>query len=171
MAPSIFDSSLVYSIYNAVVFWQPVLFSKWPPLSFVVKCVSYSCAEQFMTVVKGILFKDHRAVETIMSPDPSTHKRIGGGVRNFGSAAWDREEKCRVIWQLRQISAEPRHETSPFEHWQYTVGRSQPSGHTVGHWSPGGGSPRQRPTPVERKKMLGEAISTVRKPLATVRPG
>ena len=51
-----------------------------------------------------------------MSPDPSAHKRIDRGVRNIDSAAWDRETKCRHIWQLRQIHAEPRHETSHFEH-------------------------------------------------------
>ena len=63
-----------------------------------------------------------------MSPDPSAHKRIDRGVRNIDSAAWDREKKSRHIWQLRQIHAEPRHETFHFEHWQYTVGRSQLSG-------------------------------------------
>ena len=31
------------------------------------------------------------------SPDPSTHKRIGGGVRNFDSAVWDREKKNAVL--------------------------------------------------------------------------
>ena len=51
-----------------------------------------------------------------MSPDPSAHKRIDRRVRNIDSAAWDRETKCRHIWQLRQIHAEPRHETSHFEH-------------------------------------------------------
>ena len=87
---------------------------------------------------KGQDFIDHRAVELKMSPDSSAHKRIDRGVRNIDSAAWDRETKCRHIWQLRQIHAESRHETSHFEHWQYTVGRSQPSGPRVGHWSPGG---------------------------------
>ena len=38
---------------------------------------------------KARLFKDHRAVELMMpSPDPSTHIRIGRGVRIFGSAVW-----------------------------------------------------------------------------------
>ena len=31
------------------------------------------------------------------SPDPSTHKRIGRGVRNFESAAWDREKQNAVL--------------------------------------------------------------------------
>ena len=43
-------------------------------------------------------FQDHRAVELIMSsPDPSTHKRIGRGVRNFDSAVWDREKQNAVL--------------------------------------------------------------------------
>ena len=51
-----------------------------------------------MTVEKARLLKDHRAVGLIMSsPDPSTHKRIGRGVRNYDSAAWDREEQNAVL--------------------------------------------------------------------------
>ena len=46
---------------------------------------------------KGQAFKNHRAVELIMSPDPNAHKRIGRGVRNFDSAAWDRENRNAVI--------------------------------------------------------------------------
>jgi len=51
-----------------------------------------------MMAAKARLFKDHRAVELIMSsPDPSAHKRIGRGVRNFDSAAWDREKQNAVL--------------------------------------------------------------------------
>ena len=32
-----------------------------------------------------------------MSPDPSAHKRTGRGVRNFDSAAWDREKQNAVL--------------------------------------------------------------------------
>ena len=47
---------------------------------------------------KARVFNDHRAAELIMSsPDPSAHKHIGGGVRNFDSAAWDREEQHAVL--------------------------------------------------------------------------
>ena len=47
---------------------------------------------------KARLFNDHRAVELIMSsPDPSTHKRIGRGVRNFDFAVWDREKQNAVL--------------------------------------------------------------------------
>ena len=87
------------------------------PLRRLSSTACHILAEQFMLAGKARLFKDHRAVELIMSsPDPSTHKR---GVRNFDSAAWGREKQnARVIWQLRRIHAEPRHETSPFQHWQ-----------------------------------------------------
>ena len=50
-----------------------------------------------MMAARARLFKDHRAVELIMSPDPSAHKRIGRGVRNFDSAAWDREKQNAVL--------------------------------------------------------------------------
>ena len=51
-----------------------------------------------MMAGKARLFKDHRAAELIMSsPDPSAHKRISRGVRNFDSAAWDREKQHAVL--------------------------------------------------------------------------
>ena len=51
-----------------------------------------------MMAEKARLIKDHRAVELIMSsPDPSTYKRIGRGVRNFDSAVWDREKENAVL--------------------------------------------------------------------------
>ena len=72
-----------------------------------------------MMAGKARRFKDHRAVELIMSPDPSAHKRIGRGVRNVDSAAWDREKQNAVVsGNYAKFTTEPRHETSPFEHWQ-----------------------------------------------------
>ena len=51
-----------------------------------------------MMATKARLFKDQRAVELIMSsPDPSTHKPIGRGVRNFDSPASDREKQNAVL--------------------------------------------------------------------------
>ena len=51
-------------------------------------------AEQYMMTKNARLFEDDQAVALIiMSPDPSTHKRIGRGVRNFDSALWDREKQ------------------------------------------------------------------------------
>ena len=93
LVPSAFDSSLEYSTDNVVLFWQPPsYFSQLFPSSFVVDGVSYSCTENFMTAEKARHLNDHRAVELIMlSPDPSTYKRIGRGVCNLYSAVWDRD--------------------------------------------------------------------------------
>ena len=50
---------------------------------------------------KARLFKDHRTVELFRSPpDPSAYKRIGRGVRNFDSAAWDREKQNAVLYGI-----------------------------------------------------------------------
>lgn len=47
---------------------------------------------------KDRAFYNRRAVELMMlSPDPTTHKRIIGGVRNFDSAAWGEEKKKAVL--------------------------------------------------------------------------
>ena len=90
--PSVFDPTLGYSTEQVVLFWQPPsCFSRWSPSSFVVDDVSCSCAEQFMMAEKARLFQDHRTEELVMSsPDPSAHKRIGGGVCNFDNAVWNR---------------------------------------------------------------------------------
>ena len=51
-----------------------------------------------MMVEKARRFKNHRAVKLIMSSfDPSTHKRVGRGVPNFDTAAWDREKQNAVL--------------------------------------------------------------------------
>ena len=43
-------------------------------------------------------FNSHRVVELITSsPGPSTHKRVGRGVRNFDSAVWDSEKQSAVL--------------------------------------------------------------------------
>ena len=99
LAPSAFDPSLEYSTDNVVLFWQPPFyFSQWSPSSFIDDGVSYFCVRQFMMAEKARIFKDHRAMELIMlSPDPSAHKRIGRGLRNFDSAVWDREKKNAVL--------------------------------------------------------------------------
>ena len=47
---------------------------------------------------KARLFQDHRAEKLIMSsPDPSAHKRIGRGVRNFDNVVWDRVREDAVF--------------------------------------------------------------------------
>ena len=51
-----------------------------------------------MMAEKASIFQEHRAVEfIILSPDPSTHKRIGRGVPNFDSAVGDREKQDAVL--------------------------------------------------------------------------
>ena len=69
---------LSISTEQVVLFLQsPSYFSQWSPSSFIVDDVSYSCAEQFMTVEKARLFQNRRAEELIMSsPDPRAHKHI-----------------------------------------------------------------------------------------------
>ena len=63
-------------------------------------------------------FKDYRAVElTMSSPDQSTHKRIGRGVRNFDPAVWYREKQNAVLSgtyakQFTQNSAMKKHRLS-----------------------------------------------------------
>ena len=98
LALSTFDPSPEYSTDKVVLFWQPPsYFSQWSPLLFVVDDLSYSWAEQYMMGEKARLFKDHRAVELIMSsPDPSTHKCVGRGVRNFDPAVCDKEKQSAV---------------------------------------------------------------------------
>ena len=47
---------------------------------------------------KDGIFNDHRAVELIMpSPEPSTHKRVGRGVRNFDCDVWHREKTNALL--------------------------------------------------------------------------
>ena len=94
-----FDPSLEYSTDKVVLFWQaPSYFPPWPPSSFAVDDVPYSCAEQYMMTENTRLFQDHRAVGLIMSsPSPSTRKRIGRGVRNFDSAVGHREKQNAVL--------------------------------------------------------------------------
>ena len=99
LALSTFDPSLEYSTDKMVLFWQtPPYVSQWCPTSFVADDVSYSCAVQYMVAENARTFKEHHAVELIMSsPDLSTHKCVGRGVRNFGSAGWDREKQSAVL--------------------------------------------------------------------------
>ena len=93
-----------------------------------------------MMDAKARFFKDHRTVELVMSsPDPSAHKRIGRGVRNFDSAAWDREKQHAVIsGKYARFTQTPAMKHHLLSTGNKSVGRNQPSGSSVGHWSPGG---------------------------------
>ena len=51
-----------------------------------------------MMAEKARVFQDRRAEELIMSsPDPSAHKCIDRGVRNFDSAIWGRVREDAVL--------------------------------------------------------------------------
>ena len=77
------------------------------------------------------LFRDHRAVELVMSsPDPSIHERIGRGVRNFASAVWDREKQNNVISRTMK-----RHLLSTGNQGLGEASLLEPVG---GYWSPEG---------------------------------
>ena len=94
-----FDVSLECPTNRVVLLSQPQsYFLPWSSSSFVVDDVSYSCAEQYMMAEKASTFQDHRAVDTNMpSRDPSTHKGIGGGLRNIDSAVRGREKLNAVL--------------------------------------------------------------------------
>ena len=94
-----FDPSLEYSTNRVMLFWQPPpYFSPQPLLSFVVDDVSYARADKCIMAEKANFCQDHLEVALIMTlPDPSTYERIGRAVRNFDSAAGDREKKDAVL--------------------------------------------------------------------------
>ena len=62
-----------------------------------------------MMAEKARLFQDRRAEELIMSsPDPTAHKHIGRGVRNFDNAVWDRVREDSVLaGNLAKFSQNP----------------------------------------------------------------
>ena len=117
-----------------------------------------------MTVEKARRFKDHGAVGLIMSsPDPSTHKRIGRGVRNFDSTVWDREKQNAVLSgnhaKFTQNTATKHYllsagnkrlaEASPLDPvWGIGLRADDPRANEPRQW--------------RGKKLLGEALSTVR---------
>ena len=51
-----------------------------------------------MMAEKARLFRDRRTEELIMSsPDPSAHKCISRGVRNFDNTVWDRVREDALL--------------------------------------------------------------------------
>ena len=99
---------------------------------------------------KARLFKDHRAVELIISsPDPSTHKRIGRGVRNFDSADWDREKQNAVLsGNYAKFTQNPA-----MQHYLLSTGSKRLAEASPLDPAWGIGLRADRPTPVERKKI------------------
>ena len=98
-----------------------------------------------------------------ISPDPSTHKRGGRGVRNFDSAVWDREKQSAVLsgtnTKFTQNPAMTLHllstgnkrlaEASPLDPvWDIGLRADDPRANDPHKW--------------RGKKLLGEALSAVR---------
>ena len=112
---------------------------------------------------KGRLFQNRRAEDLIMtSPDPSAHKRIGRGVRNFDNAIWDRVREDAVLaGNFAKFSHNPtmkQHllitdtkklaEASPFDSvWGIGLRANDPEVRIPRRWP--------------EKKMFGKALSTV----------
>ena len=117
-----------------------------------------------MMAEKARLVIDHRAIEFIMSsPDPSTHKRIGRGMRNFDFAVWGKEKKNAVLSgiyakftqkfamknHLLSIGNKRLAAASPLEPvWGIGLRADDPRANDPSQWS--------------GKKLLGEALSAVR---------
>ena len=101
---------------------------------------------------KARLFKDHRAVELMMpSPDPSTHIRIGRGVRIFGSAVWDREKRNAVLsGTYTKCTQTPAMKNHVFSTCNKLLPEASPLG-PVWALVSGGLSQGRRPVPVKRK--------------------
>ena len=123
--------------------------------------VSCSCAEQNVMAEKARLFKDHNALELIMSsPDPSTHKRIGRGVCNFDSAVWDRDKQNAVLsGNYAKFT-----QTPAMKHHLYSTGNKRLPSHVDPVWGVGlrADDPRAKdPRQWRGKKLLGEVLSAV----------
>ena len=69
-------------------FWHGP-FSQWYMRDFIVKDVTYNCAEQYMMAHKARLFGDDDMYAQIMtSSNPKDQKRLGRQVRNYREEIW-----------------------------------------------------------------------------------
>lgn len=72
--------------------------SQWFPAAFVVDGVSYKTAEHFMMAEKARLFRDDKALRTILeAPTPADAKKGGRTVRNYDDQAWGRARSLSVV--------------------------------------------------------------------------
>ena len=74
-----YDASLTYISDNVVLFWHPpFVFSQCTLSPFIVDCVEYNCAEQFMMASKARLYGDDTALSAILaSDDPREQNHLG----------------------------------------------------------------------------------------------
>ena len=117
-----------------------------------------------MMAEKARLFKEHRAVELIMSsPDPSTHKRIGRGVRNVDSAAWDREKQNAVLsGNYAKFTQNPAVKHHLLSSGNKRLAEASPLDPVWGIGLRADGPRAKDPRQWRGKKLLGEALSAVR---------
>ena len=94
------------------------------------------------------------------SPDPSTHKRIGRGVRNSDSAVWDREKQNAVLFgNYRKFTQNSAMKPQPL-----SAGNKRLPSHVDPVWGVGlrADDPRAKdPRQWRGKKLLGEVLSAV----------
>ena len=127
--------------------------------------MSYSCAEQYMMAKNTRIFQDHRAVKLIMSsPDPSTHKRIGRGVHNYDSAVGDWERINAVLsGTYAKFTQNPAMKNHNLSSDNNLPAESSPLGPVWGIGLQEEDPRTNNPSQMREKKMLGEALSAVRK--------
>jgi len=72
-----------------LLFWNGP-FSQWYKSHMEIRGVVYNCCEQYMMAGKASLFKDHEALEKVMSEsDPRAQKQIGKEVKGFDKDVWE----------------------------------------------------------------------------------
>lgn len=108
-----YNRQMMVNRYNAgeqmqiIAFWghtpnpkkmTKACFSQWYDCDFEVDGVHYHTTEQYMMAQKALLFGDKEIFEQIMAAaEPKEYKALGRQVRNFDSAAWNREKYNIVL--------------------------------------------------------------------------
>lgn len=78
-------------------FWGEAPFSQWCPTTFVVKGITYNCAEQWMMAHKAMQFKDEATLALIMeATHPKEQKKLGRKVVGFNETIWKTVAKAVV---------------------------------------------------------------------------
>lgn len=81
--------SIINIINKEFTFFYGGPLSQWYPSTFVVKGITFNCAEQFMMYCKAMLFGDRMIANLILaSKDPKEQKEYGRDVRGFREDIW-----------------------------------------------------------------------------------
>ena len=106
------------------------------------------------------------------SPDPSAHKHIGRGVRNFDSAAWDREKQNAVLsGNYAKFTQNPAMKHHLLSTGNKRLAEASPLDPVwgIGLWA---NDPRAKgPRQWRGKILLGEALSAVREDIRDTETG